>query len=121
VAPVTRLADPIEIAERPNVEEPPHDRPAPSQHPVQSARVTHRHLAPVTLVALVVPLLFVGLGAAWFLSSRPEPSNVAQTAAQTVAPIPPNELSPRPRLSVVVLPFKNLSDDPKDDYLSRDS
>jgi adenylate cyclase len=68
----------------------------------------------LALAGLVVLLL--GVGAAWWLSgdrSRP----VALTPVATAVPAAIGH-PPAPRLSLVVLPFKNLSDDPKDTYLA---
>ncbi|HTI84497.1 MAG TPA: winged helix-turn-helix domain-containing protein, partial [Acetobacteraceae bacterium] len=68
------------------------------------------------LGALAVFVLVVGLGGAWFATGgRPEQVlDAAQDSSRPSAAAP----APAPRLSLVVLPFQNLSGDVKDDYLA---
>jgi TolB-like protein/class 3 adenylate cyclase len=61
------------------------------------------------LVAGIAALLIVLAGAAWYLSGANRPAPVASNAPPPLA---------AQRLSVVVLPFANLSGDPGQDYLA---
>jgi adenylate cyclase len=63
------------------------------------------------VVAVIVVLTAVGV-AAWYLrgGAVPNPSPLQTTAA--------SRTTAAPRLSIVVLPFANLSGDPKQDYLA---
>ena len=78
------------------------------------------------LFAGLAALILIGAGGAgWWLyrgAGTVQPATqVSPTSAPatTLAYWPPNVgLSKAPRLSIVVLPFQNLSDDPKDDYLA---
>ena len=72
-------------------------------------------------LAIAGLVLLLGIGAAWWLTgdrSRP----VGQTPvapAQSASAFPAAVAHPSaPRLSVVVLPFKNIGDDPRDTYLA---
>ena len=65
-----------------------------------------------------------GGGAGWWLYRGPGPpacnsgpANIPPATTQAYTP-PDIGLSKAPRLSIVVLPFENLSGDPKDDYLA---
>jgi TolB-like protein/class 3 adenylate cyclase/Flp pilus assembly protein TadD len=84
------------------------------------------------LVAGVAGLLVIGTGGAgWWLyrgtAIAPKASEATSSAAINPAPTPATaqafppadvSLSKAPRLSIVVLPFQNLSGDPKEDYLA---
>ena len=80
----------------------------------------------IALLAGLVGLLLVGAGGTgWWLyrgaGTVPSATQVSPTSspATTQAYTPPNiGLSKAPRLSIVVLPFENLSGDPKEDYLA---
>jgi adenylate cyclase len=80
----------------------------------------------IALFAGLVGLLLVGAGGTgWWLNrgagTVPPATQVSPTSAPatTLAYSPPNVgLSKAPRLSIVVLPFQNLSEDPKDNYLA---
>jgi adenylate cyclase len=83
---------------------------APSAPPLARARLRRfdavgRRTIPMTAVALV--LVSGGLG--WWLLS-PSPPDTPE--ASPIAAAPP------PRLSIVVLPFANLSDDPEQEYFA---
>jgi adenylate cyclase len=75
------------------------------------------------IIATLLLLVGAGVGA-WRLSG--DASRTRTTAAPSPGPAPtapslvPQEigLSSAPRLSIVILPFENLSGDPKDDYLA---
>ena len=70
------------------------------------------------LISLATLLLAFGLGTAWWLRlDRPAHLHeAARDPAQYVSA--PVGLSRAPRLSLVVLPFQNLSGDPSDNYLA---
>ncbi len=68
------------------------------------------------LAAAIVVLLGGAGGAAWWLRRTPVADLVPAVASTAAAPIDIG-LAKAPRLSIVVLPFQNLSGDPKDDYL----
>ena len=76
------------------------------------------------LFAGLAALLVAASGAGWWLYRGPNTSPATQVSptsasATTQAYSPPNVgLSKAPRLSIVVLPFQNLSDDPKNNYLA---
>ncbi len=120
------LTSPIS-ADAPTSGLPMRDPEIPSGVPSRSPGA-RRHLVSLELVSLAVLLLALGFGAAWWLGlGRPvpfhEPVPVHEAASDLVHSVsavggPQNVLSPSPRLSLVVLPFENLSGDPKDDYLA---
>ena len=72
-------------------------------------------------LAIAGLVLLLGIGAAWWLTgdrSRPvgqTPVAPAQSATAFPAAV---AHPPAPRLSLVVLPFKNIGDDPRDTYLA---
>ena len=70
-----------------------------------------RRVAPVAISAAVATAALVVLGGAWWLWPVPRP----QTAS---APAPVSASQPAPRLSIVVLPFDNLSNDPDQQYFA---
>jgi hypothetical protein len=71
-------------------------------------------------VALLAPLLMCGaLGAGWWVHRGPAALTTASPSATTASFTPPDVgLARAPRLSVVVLPFENLSGDRSEDYLA---
>ena len=85
-------------------------------HPVMSPRWRvarariHSHLLLAVTAAVVV--LAAG-GGAWWLRSGPAPS-----APNALASLPPASVKAAPRLSLVVLPFVNLSTDPNEEYFA---
>ena len=78
-------------------------KPKPSLSANPSAVKRRSQLA--FLGAAIVALLFLIGGAWWFLNANRSPSVAAKTPAEAA------------RLSIVVLPFTNLSGDPGQDYL----
>ena len=94
---------------------------APAAAPATRARLH------ASLVGGVVVLLLgaAASGAAWWFYGGPteHPTPVVKSSASAGAPaqsLPPIDvgLAQAPRLSIVVLPFQNLSGDAKDDYLA---
>ena len=71
----------------------------------------HRRTGIATYIGIVAALVIIGAGAAGWLAWRYEATPSASVAAA---------LSPSfvPRLSIVVLPFENLSHDPDQDYFA---
>jgi adenylate cyclase len=84
-------------------------KPAKPVEPVTPAAPTpqKRRFGLAPLAAALAALLLVIAGGAWFLNAN-RPSSVAANAPAPIA---------AQRLSIVVLPFANLSGDPKQDYL----
>jgi len=68
------------------------------------------------LAGAAAVLLGAAGGAAWWLHRTPVVEGVPAVVSPAAAPIDIG-LAKAPRLSIVVLPFQNLSGDPKDDYL----
>ncbi len=100
--------------------------PAVQDLATDAAATGARARSRVALFAGLAGLLFAGVGSAgWWLyrtvettppaTQVPPTSPPATTQADTTANI---GFSKAPRLSIVVLPFENLSGDPKDDYLA---
>jgi adenylate cyclase len=80
--------------------------------PEPPRRITPRH---AIIAAGLVAAIGVGLGAFWIWphgASPPEPANPQTPAAVSTA------AKPAPRLSIVVLPFANLSNDPDQEYFA---
>jgi TolB-like protein/class 3 adenylate cyclase/Tfp pilus assembly protein PilF len=82
------------------------------------------HRARTALLASTAALLLIATGGTgWFVFRGAVPASVQVSLTPPSATAqkftPPNVgLSNAPRLSIVVLPFENLSGDPKDDYLA---
>jgi TolB-like protein/class 3 adenylate cyclase/Flp pilus assembly protein TadD len=97
-------------------------KPAHAQ-PVKPAPAKPRNLL-IPIIAAMAPLILIAGGAAWYFAGGPKsttPSIPQPTAASTpaelagqAAPEPPRLASAH--LSIVVLPFANLSGDPSQDY-----
>jgi TolB-like protein len=70
-------------------------------------------------VASIVAAIGIGV-AIWWAWPRGNSSAVSGQAsvATTAQPPPANEAKPAPRLSIVVLPFSNLSSDPDQEYFA---
>jgi adenylate cyclase len=91
-----------------------------------AAPAVPRSRSRTALFAGLAGLLLVGAGGVgWWLyreAGTVRPANQVSpisAPARTLAYTPPNVGLPEaPRLSIVVLPFQNLSDDPKDNYLA---
>ncbi|MBV8107579.1 MAG: tetratricopeptide repeat protein [Hyphomicrobiales bacterium] len=83
-------------------------KPAKPAEPVPPAAPTpqKRRFGPPPLAAALTALLIVIAGGAWWFLNASRPANVATKAPAEAA-----------RLSIVVLPFANLSGDPGQDYL----
>jgi adenylate cyclase len=78
--------------------------------PAQAKAATPKKHSKLTLVAAgIAALLILLAGGAWYLSGANRPAPVASNAPPPLA---------AQRLSVVVLPFANLSGDPAQDYLA---
>ena len=77
---------------------------------VSRAAPRRRPVAPVAISAVVAAALAV-TGVAWWLWPAPRP----QTASAPAVALAPR---PAPRLSIVVLPFANLSNDPDQQYFA---
>jgi TolB-like protein len=76
--------------------------------------VAKKRWAIVPLAAAIAALLVVIAGAGWWLVSANRPAAVATKAATPGAATPVEAK----RLSIVVLPFANLSNDPAQDYFA---
>ena len=72
--------------------------------------------SPGRLAAGIAALLIVTAGGAWWLNA----SRLAAVSTNAPAPVASNEAAPAEakRLSIVVLPFTNLSNDPAQDYFA---
>jgi len=79
---------------------------------VHRRRIGLRARATVALIALVAA---GAAAAAWWSSAHRQQTPLAPGAARPAAAVPTSTV---PRLSIVVLPFENLSHDPDQDYLA---
>ena len=86
--------------------------PAPALAPAAPARSGWR---PAVLAGAPLALVFV-LAAGWWL--WPSGKLAPNAAAVSAAPARPSAAATAHRLSIVVLPFANLSDDPSQEYLA---
>jgi adenylate cyclase len=89
------------------------DPPVPAAPLAEPAR---RRRSPFTAIAGVATALMVLAVVAWRVWPVPILSTAATTVASPVAPLSKPLVAPR--LSIVVLPFTNLSDDPKQQYFA---
>ena len=95
------------------VGKPPHAKPLNSRVPAGSEKQPQR----ATLAAALAALLVAAALGAWYFMSAHQPATVATSEppssnSETSAPAEPA------RLSLVVLPFANLSNDPSQDYFA---
>ena len=74
-----------------------------------------RRTAPWNLAAMAAAALVLAGAAWWVLATKPATTEVATVAATTTSIAQP---STAPRLSIVVLPFANLNNDPDQQYLA---
>jgi class 3 adenylate cyclase len=91
---------------------------APKAEPPRARTLRHPLGLPLPLGALVAAVLIAAIGVgAWVLwpTLRDVP---ASGPAVTAAPATPATAIASPRLSIVVLPFANLSGDPEQDYFA---
>jgi TolB-like protein/class 3 adenylate cyclase len=72
-----------------------------------------RHAAPAAIAAVTIGVLVVAAGGWWFWPTTRPTSTPAVAAATSIA-----QPLAAPRLSIVVLPFANLSNDPDQQYFS---
>jgi TolB-like protein/class 3 adenylate cyclase len=84
-----------------------------------SPRHSRRRIVTRRLATAVIVLAVAGLGAtAWWAWPRLSPPATTAQAVPTTNPPPASEAKPPPRLSIVVLPFANLSNDPDQQYFA---
>jgi len=69
------------------------------------------------IAATVVLLAVIVGGAAWYFASGPK-SGMPVALQSAASPTPAEPAKPAPHLSIVVLPFTNLSGDPTQDYFA---
>jgi TolB-like protein/Tfp pilus assembly protein PilF len=80
----------------------------------------HRGISPhrAAIVASVVAVMGIGIAAWWAWPQGNSPMVSVRAPAAASPQIPPVASTPAPRLSMVVLPFANLSNDPDQDYFA---
>jgi TolB-like protein/class 3 adenylate cyclase len=82
-------------------------------------RHSRRRIVTSWLAAAAIILAVAGLGAtAWWAWPRLSPPATTAQAVPTAIPPPAREAKPPPRMSIVVLPFANLSNDPEQQYFA---
>jgi adenylate cyclase len=84
------------------------------------ARHRRRRIVISRLVAAAIILVVAGIGATtWWAWPRLSPSaTTAQAVPTAIPPAASIDAKPAPRLSIVVLPFANLSNDPQQQYFA---
>jgi TolB-like protein/class 3 adenylate cyclase/Flp pilus assembly protein TadD len=86
---------------------------------VSPARSRPRRIGTTGLVAAPIILAVVGIGAAaWWAWPRLSPPATTAQAVPIINPGPVSEARAAPRLSIIVLPFANLSNDPEQQYFA---
>ena len=84
-------------------------------------RPARRSLSPqrVVIAASTVAVIAMGIAAWWARPNRDSPTVSIQAPSATgPQSVPTLASTPAPRLSIVVLPFVNLSNDPEQDYFA---
>src|SRR6516225_4374758 len=84
-------------------------------------RPARRSLSPqrVVIAASTVAVIAMGIAAWWAWPNRDSPTVSIQAPSATgPQSVPTLASTPAPRLSIVVLPFVNLSNDPEQDYFA---
>jgi adenylate cyclase len=83
------------------------------------ARHSRRRILTSRLAAATIILAVAGIGATvWWTWPRLSPPATTAQAVSTTNPPPASEAKAAPRLSIVVLPFANLSNDPEQQYFA---
>jgi hypothetical protein len=86
---------------------------------VSATRHGRRQIVTSWLAAAAIILVVVGIGAtAWWTWPRPSATATTAQALPTAGPPAATQAKPAPRLSIVVLPFANLSNDPDQQYFA---
>jgi TolB-like protein/class 3 adenylate cyclase len=86
---------------------------------VSPTRHGRRRIVTSWLAAAAIILVVAGIGAtAWWTCPRPSAPATTAQALPTASPPANTEATPAPRLSIVVLPFANLSNDPEQQYFT---
>jgi len=87
--------------------------------PASPTRPSRRRILTSRLAAGALILAVAGIGAtAWWAWPRMSPPGTTAQGVPTASPPPASEAKPAPRLSIVVLPFANLSNDPDQEYFA---
>jgi len=109
------IAEPIRVYLF-RIEVPAQAKPAEQADPATPVPPKKRSRLPF-LAAGIAALLILIVGGAWWFINANRPAAVATNAPTPVASNAPPSLAAQ-RLSIVVLPFANLSGDPAQDYLA---
>jgi adenylate cyclase len=84
-----------------------------------ATRHSRRRIVISRLTAAAIIFAITGIGAtAWWAWPRLSPPATTAQAVPITNPTPASEAKPAPRLSIVVLPFANLSNDPDQQYFA---